>query len=264
MIPSMQPSLVSAAGAGIFTGHWFWDTGCGDLGNQGIHQADICRWVLNKLTHPVSIQGTGKFIIWDSDQEKPNIQHLEIEYEDGSMIQFDVRGLATNPEGGVRIGNLIFGSKGWMNMESEDVGGAQAYLSDISIRPSGYSSYREEAGPAFTRDPENSDAVVNHFRNLLDCVRSRKWQDLNADILEGHLSSSLCHLGNIACRLKRTLHFNTHAETFIGGLTPYNAAGSKSTMHTGRERAGWKMRSAICPEGIHSPGLCRFSDNTDQ
>jgi predicted dehydrogenase len=196
--------------------HWFWDTGSGDLGNQGIHQADICRWALNKLSHPVKIQGTSDFFIWDSDQETPNIQHLEFEYEDGSMIQFDVRGLATNAEGGIRIGNLIYGSKGWLKMASEDVGGAQAYLSDIQLRPSGFSSYREEDGPAFSNeDPATSDAVVNHFTNFLDCVRSGNWQGLNADILQGHLSSSLCHLGNIACRLNRTLYFNSHAETFV-------------------------------------------------
>ena len=64
-------------------------------------------------------------------------------------------------------------------------------------------------------DPATEDSVVNHFTNFIECVRSRNWQNLNADILEGHLSSSLCHLGNIACRLKRSLHFNPHAETFI-------------------------------------------------
>jgi len=91
-----------------------------------------------------------------------------------------------------------------------------AYLSDIQLRPSGYSSYKEEEGPAFSNeDPATSDAVVNHFKNFLDCVRSGNWQDLNADILQGHLSSSLCHLGNIACRLKRTLYFNPHAESFV-------------------------------------------------
>jgi predicted dehydrogenase len=196
--------------------HWFWDTGCGDLGNQGIHQADISRWAMNKLTHPVRIEGTGNFFIWDSDQETPNIQHLEFEYDDGSMLQFDVRGLATNAEGGIRVGNLIFGSKGWMSIDNEDVGGCQTYLSEIQIMPSGYSTYKEEEGPAFSNeDPASSDAVVNHFTNFLDCVRSGKWQDLNADVLEGHLSSSLCHLGNIACRLKRSLRFNPHAELFI-------------------------------------------------
>ena len=196
--------------------HWFWDTGNGDFGNQGIHQADIGRWVLNKLTHPVRIQGFSNFFVWDSDQETPNIQHLEFEYEDGRILQFEVRGLGTNAEGDIRIGNLIFGSKGWMNMASEDVGKCQAYMSDIELMPSGYSTYKEEKGPEFINDdPSTSDAVVNHFTNFIDCVRSGKWQDLNADILEGHLSTSLCHLGNIACRLKKPLQFNPLEENFI-------------------------------------------------
>jgi predicted dehydrogenase len=196
--------------------HWFWDTGNGDFGNQGIHQADIARWVLNKNTHPVRIQGFSNFFVWDSDQETPNIQHLEFEYEDGRIMQFEVRGLATNEEGGIRIGNLIFGSKGWMNIASEDVGKCQAYMSDIEIQPSGYSSYHEEKGAEFIdEDPATSDAVVNHFTNFIECVRSRRWEDLNADILEGHLSTSLCHLGNIACRLNRPLQFDPPGETFI-------------------------------------------------
>lgn len=197
--------------------HWFWDTGNGDFGNQGIHQADIGRWALDKSKHPVRIQGFSNFFVWDSDQETPNIQHLEFEYEDGSILQFEVRGLGTNDEGGIRIGDLVFGSKGWMNIASEDVGGCQAYMSDIRLQPSGYSSYKEEKGPSFTDEyTETSDAVVNHFTNFINCVRSRNWQDLNADILEGHLSSSLCHLGNIACRLKRPLRFDPDGERFLG------------------------------------------------
>jgi len=196
--------------------HWFWDTGNGDFGNQGIHQADIGRLVLNKNTHPVKIQGFSDFFIWDSDQETPNIQHLEFEYEDGRILQFEVRGLGTNAEGGIRIGNLVFGSKGWMNIASEDVGKCQTYFSDIELTPSGYSSYNEQKGPEFSDDdPASSDAVVNHFANFIDCVRSRNWQDLHADILEGHLSTSLCHLGNIACRLKKPLRFNPDEESFI-------------------------------------------------
>jgi predicted dehydrogenase len=196
--------------------HWFWDTGCGDLGNQGIHQADIARWALGKLTHPVRIQGVGNFFIWDSDQETPNMQHLEFEYEDGTILQFEVRGLGTNEEAGIRIGNLIYGSKGWMKIDNEDVGNAKVFYSDIKIQPSGYSSYKEGEGPLFTSDdPATSDSVINHFTNFLDCVKSRNRQNLNAEIMEGHLSTSLCHLGNIACRLKRTLHFNPDTEKFV-------------------------------------------------
>ncbi|MCD6355409.1 MAG: Gfo/Idh/MocA family oxidoreductase [Prolixibacteraceae bacterium] len=196
--------------------HWFWDTGCGDLGNQGIHQADIARWALGKLTHPVRIQGVGNYFIWDSDQETPNMQQLEFEYEDGTILQFEVRGLGTNAEAGIRVGDLVFGSKGWMSLENEDVGNGKVHYSNINIKPDGYSSYKEDDGPGFTNDvPAFSNSVVNHFTNFIECVKSRKWQNLNADILEGHLSTSLCHLGNIASRLKRTLYFNPNTEKFV-------------------------------------------------
>ena len=69
------------------------------------------RWILDKMTHPVRIQSTGNYFIWDSDQETPNIQHVDFEYADGKILQFEVRGLGTNPEGSVRIGNLVYGSK---------------------------------------------------------------------------------------------------------------------------------------------------------
>jgi len=196
--------------------HWFWDTGNGDFGNQGIHQADIARWALNKRTHPVRIHSIGNFLVWDSDQETPNIQHIAFEYEDGSILQFEVRGLATNSEGSIRIGNLIYGSKGWMSSESEDNGKSQVHFGEINLLPSGYSSYKEEAGPIFAnKSPETTDMVYLHFKNFIDCMKSRKWQNLNADILEGHLSTTLCHLGNIAGKLKRTLQFNPHSEKFI-------------------------------------------------
>jgi predicted dehydrogenase len=197
--------------------HWFWDTGNGDFGNQGIHQADVARWMLDEASHPVRIQGMGNYFVWDSDQETPNIQHMEFEYADGKILQFEVRGLGTNSEGDTRIGNLIYGSKGWMNISNEDSGASQAHFSEINIKPSGFSSYTEEDGPVFkNEDPATSDAVVNHFTNFIECVRSNSWQDLHADILQGHLSTSLCHLGNIACRVKRSLQFDPDNETFIG------------------------------------------------
>jgi hypothetical protein len=144
------------------------------------------------------------------------MQQLEFEYEDGSILQFEVRGLGTNEEAGIRIGDLIYGSKGWMSIDNEDVGDSKVFFSDIKIQPDGFSSYKESAGPVFTSDdPATANSNVNHFTNFLDCVRTRKWQDLNADIMEGHLSTSLCHLGNIATRLKRSLNFNPNAEKFV-------------------------------------------------
>ena len=103
-----------------------------------------------------------------------------------------------------------------MSIENEEVGGSRVRYGEIDLLPIGYSSYKEEAGPVFSNEsPETADAVKNHFQNFIDCVRSRKWQELNAEVLEGHLSTSLCHLGNIACRLGRTLQFNPESEAFI-------------------------------------------------
>lgn len=200
----------------LYKWHWFWDTGNGDLGNQGVHQADFGRWSLDKMTHPVRIQGAGNKVVFDNDQETPNIQHLEFEYSDGKILQFEVRGLGTNPEGDVRIGNLVFGSKGWMKAKSEEDSAARAYFSSVELQSSGFSSYREEEGPVFALEgAEQRDAVVEHFANFIQCVRSRNMKDLHADILEGHLSSSLCHLGNIATRLNRTLQFDPEREQFV-------------------------------------------------
>ncbi len=200
----------------LYKWHWFWDTGNGDLGNQGPHQMDIARWALNKYEHPVRIHAMGNYFVWDSDQETPNVQHVEFEYSDGKLLQFEVRGLGTNSEGDMRIGNLVYGSKGWMNIDNEDSGKSQVMMADVNLLPSGFSSYKETPGKLFYNDdPANRDSVLNNFKNFIDCVKTGKWQDLHGDILEGHMSTSLCHLGNIATRLKRTLHFNPEAEKFV-------------------------------------------------
>ncbi len=200
----------------LYKWHWFWDTGNGDLGNQGPHQMDIARWVLNKRVHPVKIQCMGNYFVWDSDQETPNTLHVDYEYDDGKILQFEVRGLGTDSEGTMRIGNLVYGSKGWMNIDNEDSGKSQAEMTEIKLQESGFSSYQEDPGKAFSnQDPATQDSVLNNFKNFIECVKSRKWQELHADILDGHMSTSLCHLGNIAYRVKRALHFNPNDEKFI-------------------------------------------------
>src|SRR5581483_5928816 len=54
----------------------------------------------------------------------------------------------------------------------------------------------------------------DHFGNFVKAVRSRRKEDLNADILEGHLSSALCHLGNISYRLGAPVPFNKTTKAF--------------------------------------------------
>src|SRR5262245_30499606 len=99
--------------------HWFWDTGNGDIGNQGVHQMDICRWGLNEVKMPKSVVSTGGKYVYDDDQETPNTQMATFDCG-GMEIMFEVRGLLTGPEGaasikpGNTVGNLFLGSDGWM------------------------------------------------------------------------------------------------------------------------------------------------------
>ena len=97
--------------------HWHWDYGNGDTGNQGPHQFDIARWGLQKQEHPVKIRSVGGYFGEESSQETPDMQTTMYEYADGTVLEFATRGGFTNDEGGVRIGNLFYGSKGWLWIE---------------------------------------------------------------------------------------------------------------------------------------------------
>jgi predicted dehydrogenase len=103
--------------------HWFWDTGNGDIGNQGVHEMDIARWGLGDVTWPKTVISTGGKYAYVDDQETPNTQFATFDYRD-RQIQFEVRGLITGSEGGIPksgggyIGNLFYGSEGWMEVDS--------------------------------------------------------------------------------------------------------------------------------------------------
>ena len=84
--------------------HWFWDYGCGDLGNQGIHQMDIARWALNKNTLPNSVLSIGGRFGYVDDGQTPNTELSFFDYGDSHLI-FEVRGLKTEGLEGVKIGN---------------------------------------------------------------------------------------------------------------------------------------------------------------
>ncbi len=191
--------------------HWFWDYGCADIGNQGPHQMDIARWALNKNVHPKKIKCVGGYFVFDSDQETPNTQLATFEYDDGKIIQFEVRGLYTNDETTVKIGNIFFGSKGWMHLDGNNASWKTYFGRENTPGPS-------DAGTSEGADAMNLAGTggSEHFVNFINCVRSGDWMALNADVQEGHMSSALCHMANISYRLGRELDFDSYSEKFIG------------------------------------------------
>jgi predicted dehydrogenase len=156
--------------------HWVWDTGNGELGNNNIHYVDICRWLAGIDGLGDSVMSIGGRLGYEDAGETPNTQMVVHTFGTKTIIQ-EVRGLKTDPfSDKFKAGHVVHGSEGFI---------AEGSLFD----PDGnlISTFQ---GPS-----------VNHFANFIDCVRSRNSEDLKADILQGHQSSGLCHVGNISYRL---------------------------------------------------------------
>ncbi|HKJ68322.1 MAG TPA: Gfo/Idh/MocA family oxidoreductase [bacterium] len=198
--------------------HWFWDFGNGDIGNQGVHEMDLARWGLDKKSLPTKIYSDGGYYAFDSDQQTPNTQHATFKWDDGKILQFEVRGLYTNGDDEIRIGNLYYGTEGWMHLDQE---GYSTYLGrDNEPGPSGKPVVKKGVtaigGPAgFEEGAEVASSRLMHRINFIEAVRAGDPSHLNADILTGHISSSLCHLANISYRVGRNLEFDPYTERFV-------------------------------------------------
>ncbi|MCA9412658.1 MAG: Gfo/Idh/MocA family oxidoreductase [Candidatus Omnitrophica bacterium] len=174
--------------------HWHWDYGNGDIGNQGVHQMDVARWGLG-VGLPPQINAQGGHFSYDDDQETPNTLVATFTYPDagkrGLLLVFEVRHMHTYPELGVTIGNIFFGSEGYMILDSY----------------TGYKTFLKngEEGPSRYEDK-------SHVDNFIEAVRARKPEMVNAPPEEGHISASMCHLANISYRLGRSVEFDPDTE----------------------------------------------------
>jgi len=188
--------------------HWFWDYGNGDLGNQGIHQMDVARWALG-VKYPAKISAIGGHMMFDDDQETPNLLTATYEFDEGGrkrILVFEVRHWMTNHEAGMgengkspnTVGTIVYGPKGYVAIWDEDNGRYSSFLG-------------KEQQPG----PSGSDKG-NNWANFIAAVRSREPSDLNAPITEGAISTMLVHLANISYRVGRTLEFDPETYTCKG------------------------------------------------
>jgi len=180
--------------------HWHWNYGNGDVGNQGIHETDLCMWGLGVDTLPERITSMGGKFLFDDCKEVPEIQSSIYHYpKEKKIIQFEVRNWCTNLEDGAGVGNIFYGDKGYLVVKG--YGTYESYLGE-----------KREKGPARSEGGE----LTLHFKNWFDAIRARDMSIQNGPVQTGHLSSSLAHLGNISYRLGRQLEFDPVAERFIG------------------------------------------------
>jgi predicted dehydrogenase len=191
--------------------HWHWDYGNGDTGNQGPHQFDIARWGLGKQEHPVKVSSMGGYFGEESSQETPDMQTALYEYADGTILEFATRGEHTNEEGGVRIGDLFYGSKGWLWIDEtgRNWGTYMGAVGEKNEKGPGAGTGANPGAPI-----EQPTGEGNHYANFIDAIRANDAKVLTCDVLEGHLSSTLPHLANISYRVGHGLRFDPKAERF--------------------------------------------------
>ena len=189
--------------------HWHWDYGNGDVGNQGIHETDLCMWGLD-VGLPTQITSMGGKYLWDDAKEVPEVLTSIYNYpEEGKIIQFEVRPWATNTEEGVSVGNIFYGEKGILVVDGYNK--YKTYMGQN--REPGKSG--DDGGKVGSEIDRGAGGTTGHFANFIEAVRKRDSSLLNGPVETAHLSSGLAHLGNIAYRLNRVLTFDPSSEKFV-------------------------------------------------
>ena len=207
--------------------HWVWDTGNGDLGNQGIHQMDIARWALGVNELSPRVFSVGGRLGYVDDGQTPNTQIVLHDYP--TPLIFEVRGLPSAP-----------GEKKMDNIYGSSVGVILYYEDGYVVVPN-YNS-----ATAFDKEGNKIKefrGAADHFENFVKAVRSRKHTDLNADILEGHLSSALCHTGNISYLLGKEAGPDEIKDTIKNDKDAAEAFG-RMEEHLGRNNVDLKEAKA--------------------
>ena len=195
---------------GHYNWHWFWDTGNGDTGNQGVNELEILRWGLNKNELPVSIFSDGGVYGIDPGecaQETPNTHICTFKYNDGKILEFETRGKYTNSESGleIKIGHMFYGIDGYM---------------ELSAGSGLWKAFRQRekepfAGSDDDKSKQSGSGEEGHYVNFIDAIRSGKNETLHCDINDGFYSSALPALANISYRLGRSLKYSNDTSKFV-------------------------------------------------
>ena len=199
--------------------HWFWHWGNGELGNNGVHMLDVIRWGLG-VTYPTRVvSGGAKVRYIDDDQETP----------DNNTVTYDF-----STQGGPVT--VTWENRSWNKQTAADPKHDVAFYGEkgtLYVQGAGYTIHDlKGAEIAKGSGPGGNTA---HFQNFVDAIRGQA--KLNAEIEEGHLSTLLCHLGNIAWRTTGAVRFDPAKKRLAEG----NASGAEALW--GREyRPGWEPK----------------------
>lgn len=248
--------------------HWIYDYGNGDLGNQGIHEMDLARWLLGYATLSPRVMSIGGRFGYDDDGQTPNTQVVYHDY-DGPPLVFEVRGLPKSKD-------LQRDSHSWSSGMDSPPGFTSGRTIGVICVCEGGRFFIDDGGETLAAEDVQGKTIrrfekketrfgaawskgdFHHFTNWLQAIRSRNRSDLTAEILEGHLSSALCHTGMISHRIGQTMSPGEVLER-IGG-NPF-AAERFGSFREHLERNGVdlsKRRATLGPWLTMDPATERF------
>jgi len=162
--------------------HWFWHWGNGELGNNGIHYLDLCRWGLG-VEYPIHVSSSGGRYRYEDDQQTPDTHVVGFEFDGRKTITWE--GLSCNSmPTGQKADVIFYGDKGSLRISGE-----------------GYSIHDPKGKEIENVPGKGGDST--HIANFLAAIRGNG--KLSSEIEDGHKSTLLCHLGNIAHRTGRAL-----------------------------------------------------------
>lgn len=174
--------------------HWHWDYGTGDLGNDGIHQVDVARWGLN-VDLPKAISASGGQLFYDDDHETPDTQVVTYEYDDCYLL-YEMRLWTPYTLEGHENGVVFYSQDGKL-----EVGRGGCFVTMNG----------EE-----TKQIGGGADLKAHIKNYLDAIRNDAPETLNAGAEAAFMSAAMCHMGNIATRVGRRLHYDAAKHQFTG------------------------------------------------
>ena len=164
--------------------HWFWHWGNGELGNNGVHGLDICRWGLG-VDYPIRTISSGGRYCYQDDQETPDTHQVSWEFEGGKQITYQGVSCSQHPPGPFVS---FYGTDGYLEIDIEGV----------------YTIY-DPKNKVLEQGGKSGGGQLEHITNFIDAVRANDSSLLRQPILSGHQSTLLCHLGNVAQRINRVL-----------------------------------------------------------
>jgi predicted dehydrogenase len=202
--------------------HWFWETGNGDIGNQGVHEMDVARWAIKDATLPTKVWSMGgRFLPDGKDQGQTPNQQLTVMQFGETLLVFETRGLTGNKE-----------FPAWPTQVTNEF-----YMESGVIKGGKFYEKGSDKGESLQGGDDATVAPGGAFGSFTAAMRSRNPKDNNCDAEVAHYSAALCHLGNISYRLGNQVPYNKEAP---------KEAGSNAIVH----ESFAKIRDNIAGVGI--------------